>query len=1029
MANEKFRVKYGLAVGDNTTQTAMSVDGTTGDIVTAGDIQLGGNNIKSSSTNSAITLNDVNVKVDGELTVTGNRIRSSGGTAFPLGDIAVQLSGSNVEVVGDLTVTGNDIKGSGGTTAITMTGADVAVAGDLTVTGNDIKSSSATAITLSGSDTTFNGDITVNGNDIKSSGGTTAITLSGTDVTVAGDLTVNGNDIKSFGGSTAITLSTTNVDVAGNLTVTGGNIRSATNQVIGLVGADAIISGDLTVTGNDIKSSTATAITLSNTSVTVAGDLGVNGGDITTNQTTATVFNATATTLNIGGAATTVSIGANTGTTTINNSLVADDISILTVDATNIEVTNIKAKDGTAAMTIADTTGAVTVTTSLQVDNIDIRDNTISSTNTNGAINLTPNGTGVVVIPTADVTNLDVTNIRALDGTAAATIANSTGAVTVSTELTVDNININGNTVISTDTNGNITLDPNGTGNVALTLADGGNLTNTRNYLFGPVRNASTLARGNIWELLSTGAGTAPYRGFSADNGTDITKQSMLLLRNYGATAGNRSRVLFERSRGTAAAPSRVQSGDLLGEVDATGYSDTGWLNDQVAAVPGFFGFTATENWTGTSNCGTGFVLSLQPTGTLLAGGAQTPVIVANPQSVIFRTDAYSFRTRAGTTAAGDYLSLASTGAIIKNGSNVELANFATGTATISADNIVLQKSNGTDLLQIDSDNATLTTTRLRQVSSGTYGGEIVLKAGILTGATAYDKSTELGVTANTTDGTNQAAFEVKTNRFDGTNYSPTVSGDGLGQFKFNGNYSSGTSPAVNAPAAALECQATENWTASANGALIALSAIKAGTTSIQQVARYSPEQSILFTDAYQIKDSNNVLLPGGKIDYERIHGCFHKIATVLGTDFTADTVYEFNWFTDTTAHVGNQGVTVTSGNPTRVNIDTAGRYTATVEMQAANTDNADRFAYIWLAKNGTDIAETRITVKLQKENEQVITKVWLLENIAANDYIELRFAVDNTSGISLNYEAAQTTPFVMPAQPSATLTIVPVGA
>jgi hypothetical protein len=52
---------------------------------------------------------------------------------------------------------------------------------------------------------------------------------------------------------------------------------------------------------------------------------------------------------------------------------------------------------------------------------------------------------------TVDITNLDVTNIRALDGTAAASIANSTGAVSITTQLTVDNLNINGNTISSTD--------------------------------------------------------------------------------------------------------------------------------------------------------------------------------------------------------------------------------------------------------------------------------------------------------------------------------------------------------------------------------------------------------------------------------------------------------------------------------------------------------------------------------------------------------------------------------------------------
>lgn len=51
-------------------------------------------------------------------------------------------------------------------------------------------------------------------------------------------------------------------------------------------------------------------------------DLLVKGGDITTAGTTSTLFTTVATTLDIGEAATTISIGASTGTTTINNNLV-----------------------------------------------------------------------------------------------------------------------------------------------------------------------------------------------------------------------------------------------------------------------------------------------------------------------------------------------------------------------------------------------------------------------------------------------------------------------------------------------------------------------------------------------------------------------------------------------------------------------------------------------------------------------------------------------------------------------------------
>lgn len=81
------------------------------------------------------------------------------------------------------------------------------------------------------------------------------------------------------------------------------------------------------------------------------------------------------------------------------------------------------------------TTDGIDVTGDISVGNLNVVTNTISSTDTNGDINLSPNGTGTVVI---------------------------------NTDLDVDNININGNAFTSTDTNGNIDINPNGTGIVKL---------------------------------------------------------------------------------------------------------------------------------------------------------------------------------------------------------------------------------------------------------------------------------------------------------------------------------------------------------------------------------------------------------------------------------------------------------------------------------------------------------------------------------------------------------------------------------
>jgi len=161
----------------------------------------------------------------------------------------------------------------------------------------------------------------------------------------------------------------------------------------------------------------------------------------------------------------------------------------------------------------------------------------------------------------------------------------------------------------------------------------------------------------------------------------------------------------------------------------------------------------------------------------------------------------------------------------------------------------------------------------------------------------------------------------------------------------------------------------------------------------------------------------------GGNV--QGVHGCFHKMADV--TAVAADTVYEFDWFTDVTQHVGDSGVTVTSGQPTRLNIDTAGDYLVMLEMIVKITGNAERNVFLWLARNGNDIAESAVKISLRQGVNpvyQTFNKPWLLHNINANDYIQLKFALSRVDDIKLEFTAAQTVPYVRPAIPSAVITV-----
>ena len=82
-----------------------------------------------------------------------------------------------------------------------------------------------------------------------------------------------------------------------------------------------------------------------NTDIVATGDLAVNGGDFTTTAASFNILNGTATTINFGGAGTTIAIGAATGTTNIKHNLDVDgDVNIdggdLTVSTSTFNLAN-----------------------------------------------------------------------------------------------------------------------------------------------------------------------------------------------------------------------------------------------------------------------------------------------------------------------------------------------------------------------------------------------------------------------------------------------------------------------------------------------------------------------------------------------------------------------------------------------------------------------------------------------------------------------------------------------------------------
>lgn len=150
----------------------------------------------------------------------------------------------------------------------------------------------------------------------------------------------------------------------------------------------------------------------------------------------------------------------------IKNGLTASRAILLfqgTYNASNdLEIPNgktclVRCDGGGSGAVVSYVTADSQVTGSLAVDNLLLDGNTLSSTDSNGAINLTPNGTGDV--------NLGADTVMIGDNNADVTLTTQgTGDLTLST-----NSGTNSGTIVIADAaNNDITLTPNGTGNVNL---------------------------------------------------------------------------------------------------------------------------------------------------------------------------------------------------------------------------------------------------------------------------------------------------------------------------------------------------------------------------------------------------------------------------------------------------------------------------------------------------------------------------------------------------------------------------------
>ena len=191
---------------------------------------------------------------------------------------------------------------------------------------------------------------------------------------------------------------------------------------------------------------------------------------------------------------------------------------------------------------------------------------------------------------------------------------------------------------------------------------------------------------------------------------------------------------------------------------------------------------------------------------------------------------------------------------------------------------------------------------------------------------------------------------------------------------------------------------------------LYASPTVAGGLTNVKPTA---PDNVIPMAAVLVVSATDGVIFVRPTIEQQKYYGEFTK--TTDQTPALTDTAYALTFDNTETA----EGVSI--GSPaSRIVVTQSGLYQFDATIQISSQNSNPKNIWLWFRKNGADIANTARLVTININNGYVPMALAEFFSLAANDYIELMFA-SNDTGITVDNVAA--TAFA-PAAPAVVLAV-----